>query len=446
LDAEKKDRLMKTTTTLLTLIALLGTTAIMAQGKYGATPEDSTQCVRNLSLYIEPVKQGNYAEAYPHWQEVMRICPGVSKATYQNGAKMLRAFISKEKDPKRKEVLIDSLMRTYDMRMEYFGEQPLVLAIKGEDMLYYRPEACETYMPVLRQAVELNGVRSDATTLMAYYTGLNCLYGKGAATKEQMLAEYVVVSGHIEDNLARTDLKDADRQGYEKAREQVSLVFFKVAECGDIARIAGDMLGQRPDDMELKRRLLRVLTGKECTDEAMYRSLAEEVHKASPSSESAYSLGMYLLKRKEMSGATRYFKEAVDLCSGCPDKAKYLTTAGQAAAANGNLAQAKAYANQILQQDPKNGEALIMIGDAVSQSTSGCEEPEVWGVYWLAYDYYQRAKADPSAAEKAADRMSRAAAHFPPKDKAFFHQLQEGQSFQVTCGGLNESTTVRTRK
>jgi hypothetical protein len=68
-------------------------------------------------------------------------------------------------------------------------------------------------------------------------------------------------------------------------------------------------------------------------------------------------------------------------------------------------------------------------------------------VYWLAYDYYQRAKSlDPSVNEKASERMASSAARFPTQSDAFFYQLSEGQSVQVACGGLNESTTVRFRK
>jgi len=97
--------------------------------------------------------------------------------------------------------------------------------------------------------------------------------------------------------------------------------------------------------------------------------------------------------------------------------------------------------------EPSNGEALILIGNAIAASASGCAEPEVWGPNWLAYDYYQRAKSlDPGVADKASERMAACAARFPEQAKAFFHQLSEGQSFQVTCGGWNESTTVRVRK
>ena len=44
----------------LTLAFLIGISAISklsAQGKFGATPEDSTECIMNLSLYSEFYKQ-----------------------------------------------------------------------------------------------------------------------------------------------------------------------------------------------------------------------------------------------------------------------------------------------------------------------------------------------------------------------------------------------------
>ena len=89
----------------------------------------------------------------------------------------------------------------------------------------------------------------------------------------------------------------------------------------------------------------------------------------------------------------------------------------------------------------------MLVGNAISASSSGCSEPESWGPNWLAYDYYQRAKSlDPSVAEKASERMASCAARFPEQKDIFFREMKEGATVQVTCGGWNESTTVRARK
>ena len=129
------------------------------------------------------------------------------------------------------------------------------------------------------------------------------------------------------------------------------------------------------------------------------------------------------------------------------DKVKYLLKAGQVASASGSHAQARSYANQVLQVETKNGEALILIGNAIAAQGGSCEAPDSWGAYWLAYDYYQRARSlDPSVADKAGDRMGSMSARFPTQQEAFFYQLTDGKSVTVACGGLGETTTVRTRK
>ena len=279
------------------------------------------------------------------------------------------------------------------------------------------------------------------------YTALNCLYGEGAVTKEQMLSEYVRLSALIEQNLADPNLKETDRELWIKSRDNVNGNFFRIAECKDIGSIADKLVQEKPDDLELKVRLLKVLNSKDCTEEKIYLKLATDVHKANPTSESAYSLGQSYVRAGNLSEASGYMMQAVELCTGCSDRVKYLLKAGQVASALGNHSKARSYANQVLQIEPKNGEALILIGNAIAAQAGGCEVPDSWGAYWLAYDYYQRARSlDPSVSDKASERMGSCNARFPTKEELFFRNMKEGDSFQVGCGGLNESTTVRVKK
>ncbi|MFZ1692593.1 MAG: hypothetical protein WAT74_05265 [Flavobacteriales bacterium] len=435
------------TKTLLLGAAIAASTGLFAQGKYGATPADSADCVKNISLFQESIKQGSFGDAYGPFRTLVNVCPAYSKSLYQNGGKMLTDFIAKEKDAARKERLIDSLMLNYDWRITHFGEKAFVLGRKGVDLQYYRPKDCQAAHDILKESIELGGARSEPATLNAYYSALNCLFGEGSVTKEQMLSEYVRLSGMVEQNLADPNLKEVDRELWIKSRDNINAIFFRLAECKDIGEIVGKLLQEKPDDIELKTRLLKVLNGKDCTDEKVYLTIAQEVHKANPTSESAYSLGQYLVQKGDLRGALEYMKEAAELCTGCSDRVKFLLKSGQVASALGNHSQARSYANQVLQIEPKNGEALILIGNSIAGQAGSCEVPDSWGVYWLAYDYYQRARSlDPSVADKASERMGSCNARFPEKQDLFFRNLKEGESFQVTCGGLNESTTVRVKK
>ncbi|MBK6343254.1 MAG: hypothetical protein IPF41_11865 [Flavobacteriales bacterium] len=439
---------MKNLTKTILLSAAIGASAnLFAQGKYGATPADSAECVKNISLFQESVKQGSYADAYGPYRKLIAVCPAYSKSLYQNGGKVLGDFITKEKDATRKARLIDSLLLNYDWRITHFGEKAFVLGRKGVDLQFYRPKDCKAAHDILKESIELGGARSEPATISAYYTALNCLYGEGAVTKEQMLSEYVRLSALIEQNLADPNLKETDRELWIKSRDNVNGNFFRIAECKDIGSIADKLVQEKPDDLELKVRLLKVLNAKDCTEEKIYLKLATDVHKANPTSESAYSLGQSYVRAGNLSEASGYMMQAVELCTGCSDRVKYLLKAGQVASALGNHSKARSYANQVLQIEPKNGEALILIGNAIAAQAGGCEVPDSWGAYWLAYDYYQRARSlDPSVSDKASERMGSCNARFPTKEELFFRNMKEGDSFQVGCGGLNESTTVRVKK
>ncbi len=146
-------------------------------GKYGATPEDSVQCVQNLSLYSEFYKQKNYQDAIAPWRWLMDNCPKASKKMYADGVILMEYEIKNAtgtigkpiKDASRREKFIDTLMMVYDLRIKYWGEEGLVLGKKGVDMLKYRKDKPEDAFKALSRSVELLGNESEAGALVAYF-------------------------------------------------------------------------------------------------------------------------------------------------------------------------------------------------------------------------------------------------------------------------------------
>ncbi|MDP3453480.1 MAG: tetratricopeptide repeat protein, partial [Bacteroidales bacterium] len=67
--------------------------------------------------------------------------------------------------------------------------------------------------------------------------------------------------------------------------------------------------------------------------------------------------------------------------------------------------------------------------------------------YWVAVDYLIRARnADSSIAEEANRYISSYSQYFPAQEDAFMYDIIDGASYTVSCSGLRETTTVRTRK
>ena len=437
---------------LVTVICAAFTITGYAQnGKYGANPTDSSECRKALSVMQSFMKQKDIKSAYPHWKTAYTLCPAASKNIYIYGVKIFKDRIKNAKDAGRKKELADSLYMIYDSRVQHFGKACYVNGRKGMDMQRYSPDEVEMIYNTLKSSVDECGEKSEAYVISSYYKALYDMYKEEKADKEALLTEYVKLTKLVDANLTRLQCDEADKKCqkkrgyYEGAMDKMNQVFFRVAECPEIEEIITKMMSENQGDVEVCKSALKILNKKGCDGSDIYRQVAECVHKDQPTHESGYSLGIIYAKKKQFSQALDYMKEAIELCTDCPDKEKYLEKAGQTASAMGSVSQVRSFANQLLKLNPNNGEAYILIGNSIA--SKNCDDPvQKWAVNWLAYDYYAKAKAlDSGAAAKAQQRMNSCAARFPTKSEVFFHELKPGDKVQVTCGGLNESTTVRVK-
>ena len=85
----------------------------------------------------------------------------------------------------------------------------------------------------------------------------------------------------------------------------------------------------------------------------------------------------------------------------------------------------------------------MLIGDIIA-TTSGCGDNKCINasVFWLAVDYYNRAKsADPTVANDANTKIATYSRYYPNKEDCFFYSITDGQTIEVPCYG--ESTKAR---
>ena len=76
-----------------TLVAVLllsgGVTSAFAQ---------TEDCNKNSSISHEAVRAGNFKDAYLPWKEVLKACPTLKFYTFNDGIKILTAFLNEIKD------------------------------------------------------------------------------------------------------------------------------------------------------------------------------------------------------------------------------------------------------------------------------------------------------------------------------------------------------------
>lgn len=439
--------------TVLLLILITASSSFAQDEKYGATEEEQLLCKEALSVYKSFKKQKNYDDAYPAWQEACKVCPPkVSESLYSDGARFIKAELKKAKG-ERKAVLADSLMAIYDKRMELYpstsrkpNNKCTILGYKAGDKYRYFKDSIASVNVMFKESMDCLGLETAASTISGYYLTsyklLNAAEGEAADDiRASMLTEYLQLQEIADHNIAN-ETKESRREGYVKAKANIDEIFVVIAECESMVPTFEKKVMANPDDLDLKIKALKLMQAKECTESDFYLNTAETVHTANPTHESAYAVGMGYLKKSEYSKALKYVEQAVELCGDCADADKYMLRAGQIAIILKQASKARSYANKVKQGGQNNAEALMLIGDAIVVSAPSCDDGGIGerAMYWLAVDYYNRAKA--AGASGASKKIGTYSGQFPSTEDLFKYGISVGSSF-TTCTG--ETTTVRAR-
>lgn len=432
---------------LFTGFLLLAYGSFAQSGKFGNTPEDSVECVKNLSLYQEFFKQNNYKDAIGPWRSAVQLCPKYSVSLYINGAKMYKSYIEKEKDTAKKDKFIDTLEMIYDKRIQYFGDEGNVLGRKGVDMMLYRESKAGEAFGVLKKSFELQGNKTDPNTLIFLYKALFALNKEGKATKEEMLEWYPKLSEVTKFNMAGSAKQDV-KEAYKTAQENLDALFSPVADCPDLIKLYTPKFEASPNDTGLLETITRILDKKDCTKEELYFKAATALVALKPSAEAYYNVGITAVQNNNCSDAIEHFKKAAELAQDDEMKVKANIKAAQCYLKTGQYASVRTYAQKALAVNSNSGEAYILIGDAYAASADACGDNECnkKAAYWAAVDKYAKAKSvDPSQAENAGNKIASYSKYFPGKESCFFYNITEGSSYTVGCW-INENTTVRFSK
>ena len=131
-------------------------------------------------------------------------CPKSSKDIYVYGAKIFKYLIKNAKGNKPLQVaLSDSLMTMYDQRINFFGQEGYVMGLKGADMLKLQPKNLEDAFSLLQQSVEMEGSKSRATALAAYFQAASKKFEAGTFAKSDVIEVYSIVSDYIDYNIIK---------------------------------------------------------------------------------------------------------------------------------------------------------------------------------------------------------------------------------------------------
>ncbi|MBO2524799.1 MAG: hypothetical protein CW341_03730 [Bacteroidetes bacterium] len=156
-----------------TIVLLISSMCISAQCpfKYGATEEDSLECLQQLTNFHMFYKSKEYTDAYKAWQYCINNCPCSWDGLYLRGNSLLSKLIKDENDPMRKERLIDSLLYTWDISKVNFPDKysKIYLAQKTNIIYNFRREKI-TSTEELSQLLEMyiNAIELGKKKIQSY--------------------------------------------------------------------------------------------------------------------------------------------------------------------------------------------------------------------------------------------------------------------------------------
>jgi len=431
--------------------------------KYGT---DSVTCVMNLSLYREFYKQwkaskyknSSIDDALKSWRLVYDNCPRATENIYVDGVKMISFRLKKAKDPVVKAGLVDTLMTIYDRRIEYFPlkhkskkpQEGAILGRKGVD--FYKLDPAKNYIAtyeILGRAIELDKGNAKGPVYVYYFRSITKMAQKGDIDTAAVVDAYDMISDYIDDNILKYQKASKQKQveTYNNIKGNIENTFEPFANCKDLVRIYKKKYDVEPENIDLLKKITKLLDKKDCQDSKLYFEATVALYKLDPTPESAYLIGKMMLKEEKYNEAVPYLEEAIKMENELRAYKALIFLAEDYQALN-KFEKARIIAKNAAKLNPTAGKPYIIIGDMYAASAGKCGNDELTKKvsYWAAVDKYKKAKSvEPDLSASMNKKINAYQKHFPPTELLFFHNLTEGDSYKVECW-INENTKIRAAK
>ncbi len=418
-----------------------------------AVPVITDECIMNISLFNESAKNKQFADAVGPWYEVFNTCPNAHMAIYQQGPKIVAWQIQNAATPEEKEQHKATLMKIYDERIKWFGNdkrypKAYILGEKATDYCEFFPEdklKLKAY-DWLKESVNGMGDKSKVATLRLFADITYALY-KSDTEKygEQYINDYQLVSSILGTMAANTANKNAASAQAQKDYIDGVFAASGAADCAKLEELYAQTVQDNLTNIEMLDKIMKLFRRVKCTESAVYFAAAEASHKLQPTAESAAGCAAMSAKKGDYEAAIAYYDEAFNLSTDDQDRADYLYNNAVYYYQNLRKFQtARQYAYRSLETVPNQGRCYMLIGLMYAESKPYDNDVLNKTVFWVAVDKFIKARnVDPTCEEDAKKLIANYSRYFPTTEEVFFQpELGEGQKFTV-AGWIGETTTCR---
>ncbi len=428
-------------------------------------PVITEECVMNVSLFHESVKNKMFADAYGPWWEVYTTCPNANKSIYSDGAKIVEALYQATSDPAEKERLAKLAVEMQDKRIRYFGNDVKYpkAYILGEKGLAYVDFYGETKLAeareCLRQSVEGMGNKSKVMVLVKLVDVSYALYKQDQNGKaEQFISDYELASNALGEQAADASNKNAEIAGKQKDYVDNIFAVSGAADCSKLDEIYAAVVSENLTNLDMLQKIAKLYKRVRCTESEVYFAACEAAHKLQPTQESAAGCASMAAKKGAYEAAIDYYDQAIKLAmveDALEDVADYQYNAAFYCFNNlKKYAEARKYAQASIATlsglglNKGQGRCYIIIGMcyAATRLYGNDAKGAILNktVYWAAVDKFYKAKqVDPSVEAQASEFISTYSRYFPTKEERFDLPNEFSGSTYFVGGWIGETTNIR---
>lgn len=406
-----------------------------------ATAEQRQENVYTFNFFTDAFNNKDYDKALEYMYTLINNCPKARSSVYANGAAIYRTKITRSRSLAEKSANIDSLMHIYDYRLAAFADdkeygEVYILKMKAKDYYQYRSEDKQGMLQLFRQAIEIDP-EVDPGFINQYFKVLVDEYQALNVETDYFMSEYEFMASKMD--------QVTDEQ--EKATFDGLLINSGAADCANLERIYRERVESNPEDSALVEKVFKLLARGKCQSEFFFE-IGEMYFAAQPQSSTAQFLSATYEAVGNHTRAVELLRAAVEVEADPMIKAQLCVQIAGSELAAGAGKEAAATAKRALEFNPENGMAYVILAQSYTSAT--CEDFDKLTIYWLSYDLVQKARGyfegDEAHQQMCNDLMTTYRGFFPKQSDCFFRGLQDGHSYDVKCGWVAGTTTVRSQK
>lgn len=441
---------MNMRSSVLLLALSFGAFAGFGQCRDWIWPDDKAKAEEKVALYDDAKTQKNFKAAVAPLQWMLNNAPKWNTKLYIDATDIYNNLASAEKDPARKQVLVDSLMMLYDMRITNCGDEVNVLNRKALYAAVYNSQNKAKTAEVLAlfdKVYEISGNAVLDNNLLTYMQviQLNAVLLKNL-NQDQILQRYDKLSDVIDAKIkkAQSENKQADVERLKKVKSSIDDILVKIPgvklDCEFVKTNLEPKFKANPTDLVLAKRIFQFMTTGGCIEDPLWLQAAEVLHNDSKDYGLAINMARIYAKLGETEKAETFANEAVELAPTAENKETANILVGDLLAQKGSKAAAREAYRKAITANPNSKEGYEKIGDLYMNAFKDCQKSQSLAedrlVYLAAYEMYARSGNQ--------QKMAAARGQFPSVTELFELNWKEGESKSISCW-VGETVTLKTR-